>query len=66
MRVCRMSFVIYQCSCGNYVAEPTIERAVLEVAPHVRLGGVVYCSAPTHGVHIPEMRRTIVEEVEPS
>lgn len=56
-------YVIFQCSCGNYVAEPTIERAVNEVAPSVRLGGAVYCSSPTHGAVIPEMRRTVVVEV---
>lgn len=55
-----MSWVIYQCSCGNYVAEPTVERAACEVARHVRLGGAVYCSSPRHGAEHPEMRRTIV------
>jgi hypothetical protein len=53
-------FAIYVCECGNYVAEPTVELAAREVAHNVRLGGAVYCAAPTHGVHQPEMRRTVV------
>lgn len=54
------AYVIFQCSCGNYVAEPTVEAARVQLAPNVELRGAVMCTAPTHGIHHPEMRRTLV------
>lgn len=55
-------YVIYQCSCGNFVAEPTVEAARARLDPNVELRGAVICTAPKHGVHQPEMRRTVVVE----
>lgn len=53
-------YVIYTCSCGNYVAERTVEAARAVLPGHVELAGAVYCTAATHGADQPEMRRTPV------
>lgn len=59
-----MSFVIYTCACGNYVAEPTLDVARAQMPGHVELAGTVYCGRPAHGLDKPEMRRVEVEKVE--
>lgn len=53
-------YVIFQCSCGNYVAETTVDAARVQLAPNVELRGAVICTAPKHGTDQPEMRRTLV------
>lgn len=53
-------YVIYVCSCGNYVAERTIESARSRLPGNIELAGAVYCTAATHGAAAPEMRRTPV------
>lgn len=53
-----MSWVIYTCECGNYVAEPTVQSAEpRRVAHNVELAGVVVCTAPNHGSFPPAMDR---------
>lgn len=58
-----LSYVIFTCSCGNYVAEPTVENAAADQPGRWRHAGAIYCTAPEHGIFRPEMRRVEVEEV---
>lgn len=53
-------YVIFTCSCGNYVAERTVESARAVLAGNIELRGAVYCTAAAHGAEQPEMRRTPV------
>lgn len=55
-----MNYIIYTCSCGNYVAEPTVNNVHGKQAGRFRLGGSVYCTASSHGAVQPEMRRVAV------
>lgn len=54
-------FVIYTCSCGHYIAEPSIATAT-PVAPDVvaKTNVTYHCARPEHAMGQPEMRRVVV------